>query len=78
LSFAIKMRKERSTKTKSLGNISSILSWLTVIAISYKQYGLLSFMPKIERFVAIPVSEHGLFCIRFYHLFLTWGVFRHL
>lgn len=56
LSFAIKMRKERSTKTKSLGNISSILSWLTVIAISYKQYGLLSFMPKIERFVAIPTS----------------------
>lgn len=58
LSLVLKMRKEKNTNTKSLGNISSILSWFLVLGISYKQFGLLSFNSRIERFIGMPVSEH--------------------
>jgi hypothetical protein len=72
LSSVIKMRKEKNTKTKSLGNLSSILSWVVALGISYKQYGLLSFGTGIECFFGIPVSEYGLLvCIGFLYIFLT-------
>lgn len=58
LSLVIKMRKEKNTKTKSLGNISSILSWFLVLGVSYKQFGLFSFNSRIERFIGMPVSKH--------------------
>jgi hypothetical protein len=56
--LVIKMRKEKNTKTKSLGNISSILSWFLVLGVSYKQFGLFSFNSRIERFIGMPVSKH--------------------